>query len=46
MIYIKNTITGAIYEVKELPKYSAAWELSTRAEYENWQIKNFGKIIF
>ena len=46
MIYIKNTITGAIYEVKEWPKYGAAWELSTRAEYEAWQIKCFGKIVF
>ena len=41
MFYIKS-ISGQVYEVEEMPKFSAGYEMVGKAEYEEWLKKTFG----
>jgi hypothetical protein len=41
MFYIKS-ISGQVYEVEEMPKFSAGYEMVDKAEYEEWLKKTFG----
>ncbi len=39
MMFIKS-ISGQCYKVKEMPKYSAGYEVISKDEYNAWCIKN------
>lgn len=44
MFYIKS-ISGQVYKVEEMPKYSAGYEMVGRKEYEEFCLKAYGKVI-
>lgn len=41
MFYIKS-VSGQVYEIAEMPKFCAGYEMVGRAEYEEWLKKIFG----
>ena len=40
MFYIKS-ISGQVYEVEEMPQFSAGYTVVSKAEYEEWLKKTF-----